>query len=159
MSRKVREPFAYHVEHDGSLGISAYPVGSRGAGQKRFHHVGYVRPADGAFLSYLTFDDVGDYSSWDRHETVDEAVDHLLRGCIELLEHRKFKDSDDVSRLKSLRRSASMARDYSRRTAQAMEWAAQTALQGAVASMLRVSTYEDVMKTVQDVLASDVMES
>lgn len=159
MPKKVREPFAYHVEHDGSLGISAYPVGSRGERPKRFHHVGYVRPADGAFLSYLTFDDVGDYSSWDRHGTVDEAVDHLLRSCIELLERRKLTDSDDASRLKSLRRSASLAREYSDRTGQAMAWAARQTVLGAVANMLRVSAYEEVMKAVSEALAEHVMRA
>ncbi len=44
-------------------------------------------------------------------------------------------------------------------TAAAMVWAARSLLLKGVANMLRVSTYEAVMKTVSGALAADVLES
>jgi hypothetical protein len=167
MPRKVREPFAYSYEHDGSLGIAAYPIGSRSI-PRSFHQIGYVRPADGAFLSSPTFDDIEDYGSWERHPSLDEAVDFILWAAIDSLEahmekvkmsHGGRAFSDDAGRLRSLKRSSSVARDYSARTAAAMARASRLKLLDAAANMLRVSTYEEVMKTVSEAFAEHVMHA
>lgn len=162
MPRKVREPFAYSFEQDGSLGIAAYPVCSRSV-PRNFHHVGYVRPANGAFLSSQTFDDIDDYGSWDRHASLDDAVDFILSVSIAGLEAHistvggASDGSENAVHLRSLRRSASLAREYSVKTAEAMARASRLRLRDAVANMLRASTYDEVMKTVFEVLADHVM--
>jgi hypothetical protein len=151
-----KEPFGFVLEPDGSVGIDAYPSSTDGEGP--WHHVGHVRLSpDGTVISSLTFEEPQNYDDWEAHADVDEAVLALLKDCIESIDSKEVEEYDR-DRLLSLRRSNLLVRKYSHRVKEALARSAQHALAAAVKNMLRVSTHDEVMKTVSEALVGSVME-
>lgn len=150
---KEKEPFGFVLEPDGSVGIDAYPSSTGGKGP--WHHVGHVRYSPGGVvISSLTFEEMQNYDDWETHESVDEAVFALLKDCIESIDVKEH----DQDRLDSLKRSSTLVRKYSHRVREALGKSARHVLTAAVKNMLRMSTHDEVMKTVFEALVSSVME-
>jgi hypothetical protein len=156
MPRKIREPFAFAPEPDGSVAVAAFPHGSR-AKTPIFHHVGWIRSAPDGVLSSTTFEEMQDYSMWVRHHSADEAISSLTTALLAIASNPKVPD--EIARVRSLERSLELAPRFSFRATEALASAARGLLREAIANMLRVSTYEDVMRVVSDVLAADVIDS
>ena len=152
MTGKEREPFAYSAEPDGSVCFAAFPFGSK-AKNPVFYQVGFMRAApDGSVLASLTFEEPQDYSTWDRFPSVLAAISSITDGVIDGI-------SQDRAKERALRKALKLLPDYEFRARQALARSARLAVQEAVANMLRVSTYEDVMSAVSEAVALQVIES
>ncbi len=154
--RRVPEPFGFTLEPDGSVGVDAYPSSTGGEGP--WHHVGHLRlPEDGSVISSMTFEEPQSYGDWDVHKDVDEAVLALLKDCIEPIDSEEVEEWNK-DRLVSLKRSESLAVEYSFRVKEALARSARHVVIAAVKNMLRVSTHDEVTAAVSEALAGSVME-
>lgn len=153
----------FEHEPDGSVGVLALHADRR---RKTAFVIGWIRPSlDGSFLASPTFEEMQQYEEWGSHPTAEDALERLMDWKIQEtqndLDARGLKDFEDEEAGKILSLQAAMAavHETSGKTKRALAASAASAVTEAVANMLLVSSYEDVMAAVSRAIVSGVIES
>ncbi len=158
------------MEPDGSLCLLLVPVGFRRQDQDEpVPTLGYVRRDVSGFLSTRDSIEFPDYSAWDRHATVEAAIEHLVRDAdsstyadiASRLDGGEREDPDDADHraLAALERIKFPDAELSRKTAGMLVAAARQRVVSAVADMLLVASYDEAIAAVNQAVLNEVLTS
>jgi hypothetical protein len=158
------------MEQDGSLCLLLIPVGFRKQDEDEpVPTLGYVRRDVSGFLSSRDSLEFPDYSAWDRHATVEAAIERLVRDAdsetyadiASRMDGGEREDPDDADHraLEALERIKFPDVELSRKASGMLVAAARGRVISSVADMLLVSSYDEVMAAVSQAVLQEVLTS